>query len=94
MQLHVNFINSWLYIPPATIVFGREDTDNNTEKHNSNCLDYTNHFYLLVYTYKQITHVNTSSYSQKVKVCSVVTHHLQISSGSLLDCVTSQGARA
>lgn len=32
--------------------------------------------------------------SQEVKVCSVVTHHLQISSGSLLDCVTSQGDRA
>jgi len=61
MQLHVNFRNSWVHIPPVTIVFGREDTDNNIEKHNSNDLDYIKHFYLLVYTYKQMTHANTSS---------------------------------
>jgi hypothetical protein len=67
MQLHVNFRKTWIYIPPVTIVFGREDTDNNIEKHNSNSLDYTNHFYLLVYTYKQITHANTSSYRAESK---------------------------
>jgi hypothetical protein len=67
MRLHVNFRNSWIYIPPVTIVFGREDTDNNIEKHNSNSLDYTNHFYLLVYTYIHITQANTSSYKSESK---------------------------